>query len=65
MTQEFMASMLCVHRPSVTVAARILQRANLIRYNSGAITVVDRPGLEAASCECHDAVRRQYQKLLG
>ena len=43
MTQEFMASMLCVHRPSVTIAARILQRANLIRYSSGTITVVDRP----------------------
>ena len=65
MTQEFMASMLCVHRPSVTIAARILQRANLIRYNNGTVTVVDRPGLEAASCECHGAVRRQYKKLLG
>ena len=65
MTQEFMATMLCVHRPSVTIAARILQRANLIRYGSGTITVVDRPGLEAAACECHGAVRRQYQKLFG
>ena len=65
MTQEFLATMLCVHRPSVTVAARILQRANLIRYGSGTITVVDRLGLEAAACECHGAVRRQYQKLLG
>lgn len=65
MTQEFLATMLCVHRPSVTVAARILQRANLIRYGSGTITVVDRPGLEAAACECHGVVRRQYQKLLG
>ena len=65
MTQEFLATMLCVHRPSVTVAARILQRASLIRYGSGTITVVDRPGLEAAACECHGNVRRQYQKLLG
>ena len=65
MTQEFLATMLCVHRPSVTVAARILQRANLIRYGSGTITVIDRPGLEAAACECHGAVQRQYQKLLG
>ena len=52
MTQEFLAMMLCVHRPSVTVAARILQRANLIRYGKGSITITDRPGLEAASCEC-------------
>ena len=65
MTQEFLAMMLCVHRPSVTVAARILQRANLIRYGSGTITITDRPGLEAASCECYGAVRQHYQRLLG
>ena len=65
MTHEFLATMLCVHRPSITVAARVLQRAGLIRYGSGAITVVDRPGLEAAACECHGVVRRQYQRLLG
>ena len=65
MTHEFMAAMLCVHRPSVTVTARLLQRAGLIRYGSGAITVVDRPGLEAAACECHGVVSRQYQRLLG
>ena len=64
MTQEFLATMLCVHRPSVTVAARILQRANLIHYGAGTITIVDRPGLEAAACECYGAVQRHYQKLL-
>ncbi len=65
MTHEFMAIMLCVHRPTVTIAARLLQRAGLIRYGSGAITVVDRPSLEAAACECHGVVRRQYRRLLG
>ncbi len=65
MTQEFLAVMLCVHRPSVTVAARILQRANLIRYGNGVITILDRPGLEAASCECYGMVKRRYQRLLG
>ena len=65
MTHEFMATMLCVHRPSVTIAARLLQRAGLIRYGSGSVTVVDRRGLEAAACECYGAVRRQHQKLLG
>ena len=65
MTHEFMATMLCVHRPSVTVAARVLQRAGLIRYGSGAVTVVDRPGLETVACECHGVVRRRYQNLLG
>lgn len=65
MTQEFMAMMLCVHRPSVTVAARILQRANLIRYGNGSITVLDRPGLEAAACECYSTVRQHQRRLLG
>jgi CRP-like cAMP-binding protein len=65
LTQEFLALMLCVHRPSITVAARILQRANLIRYSAGNITVLDRSGLEAASCECYRAIKRQYRRLLG
>ena len=64
MTQGFLATMLCVHRPSVTVAARILQGASLIRYGNGTITVIDRLGLEAAACECHGTVERQYQRLL-
>ena len=65
MTQEFLATMLCVHRPSVTVAARILQQAGFIHYGNGVITVIDRLGLEAAACECHGTVKRRYQQLLG
>lgn len=65
MTQDFLALMLCVHRPSVTVAARLFQQAGLIRYAHGHMVVTDRAGLEAASCECHSAVRRQFEKLLG
>ena len=65
MTQDFMAMMLCVHRPTVTIAARLFQKAGLIRYGHGQITVLDRAGLEAAACECHGAVRRQFEKLLG
>ena len=65
MTQDFMAMMLCVHRPAVTIAARLFQQAGLIRYGHGQITVLDRAGLEAAACECHGAVRRQFDKLLG
>ena len=56
--------MLCVHRPSVTVTAGILQRAGLIRYAGGRVTVLDRPGLEAASCECYGAVQRRFAALL-
>lgn len=65
LTQEFIAMMLCSHRPSVTVTAGILQRAGLIKYAAGRVTVLDRAGLEAASCECHAAVRRRYEALIG
>jgi CRP-like cAMP-binding protein len=65
LTQDFVAMMLGVHRPSVTVTAGILQRAGLIRYANGHITILDRPSLEAAACECHGAVRRRFAALLG
>jgi CRP-like cAMP-binding protein len=65
LTQDFTAMMLGVHRPSVTVSAGVLQRAGLIRYANGHVAVLDRPSLEAASCECYDAVRRRFSALLG
>ena len=42
-----------------------LQRAGLISYAHGYITILNRPGLEAASCECYDTVRQQFEQLLG
>jgi CRP-like cAMP-binding protein len=65
LTQEFMAMMLGVRRPSITVTAGILQRAGLIRYAAGRVTVLDRASLEAASCECYGAVKRRFTTLLG
>ena len=65
LTQDFMAMMLGVHRPSITITAGILQRAGLIRYSAGRVTVLDRPSLEAASCECYGAVQRRFSALLG
>jgi len=65
LTQEFAAMMLGVHRPSITVTARILRRAGLIRYSGGRITVLDRAGLEAASCECYSVVQRRFEVLFG
>ena len=53
LTQDFIAMMLATHRPSITVSARILQRAGLIQYAGGRITVLDRAALEATSCECY------------
>jgi len=65
LTQEFLADMLGVTRPSVTVAARTLQNAGLVRYRRGHITVLDRAALEEASCECYAAVREEYERLIG
>ncbi|MCW6512423.1 Crp/Fnr family transcriptional regulator [Lichenifustis flavocetrariae] len=65
LTQEFIAMMLSTHRPSITVSARILQRAGLIQYQNGRIVILDRAGLEAASCECYGAVQRRFSSLLG
>jgi Mn-dependent DtxR family transcriptional regulator len=64
MTQELIANMLGVRREGVTEAALKLQRAGLIRYTRGRITVVNRPGLEKRTCECYAVVKTEYQRLL-
>lgn len=63
--QEFLAQMLGVHRPSVSVAARMLQQEGLIQYSRGRITVLDRKGLEKASCSCYAFIRREYDRLMN
>jgi CRP-like cAMP-binding protein len=64
MTQELIANMLGVRREGVTEAARKLQDAGLIRYRRGTIAVLDRPGLEARSCECYQVVKTEFDRLL-
>lgn len=65
LTQEFLSQMLGVHRPTVTIAATMLQKAGLIDYRRGEITVVDRKGLEAASCSCYRTIKDEYDRLLN
>jgi CRP-like cAMP-binding protein len=65
LTHKLLAVMLGVRRASVTEATLELQSAGLIRSRRGRITVFDRAGLEAASCECYGVVRRRYERLLG
>jgi CRP-like cAMP-binding protein len=64
MTQELIANMLGVRREGVTEAAGKLQAAGLIRYARGKISVLDRPRLEARSCECYEVVKKEFDRLL-
>ena len=64
MTQELIANMLGVRREGVTEAAGNVQKAGLIKYHRGHITVIDRPGLEARVCECYAVVKKEFDRLL-
>jgi CRP-like cAMP-binding protein len=65
LTQECLAQMLGVRRPSVTVVAGELQKAGLIRYQRGRIHIVERAGLEAGACECYESLRRELEGLFS
>jgi CRP-like cAMP-binding protein len=65
LTQEFLAEMLGVRRPGVTVAMGVLEKAGLIAHGRGNITVVDRVGLEKAACECYRIIRARQGELFG
>jgi CRP-like cAMP-binding protein len=64
-THEMLAGLLGVHRVAITLAAGALQRAGLIRYHRGELTVLDRHGLEAAACSCYHADRQVYADWLA
>jgi len=62
--QQVLAEMLGVHRPAVTIAAGALQKAGVIRYTRGKVTVLDRKALEETSCECYGIMRRRAKELI-
>jgi CRP-like cAMP-binding protein len=64
LTQEFLADMLGVRRQSVNLTARILQSAHLIKYNRGEVNILDRAGLEEASCECFRVTTDMYEQSM-
>lgn len=63
LSHDFLAMMVAATRPTVTGVAGMLQKEGLIRYTHGRMTILDRPGLEAASCECYAAVKTTFQRL--
>jgi CRP-like cAMP-binding protein len=65
LTQEFLADMLGVQRTTVTAVARSLQAKGLIHYRRGVVEIIDRAGLRALTCECYEAIRDTYARLLG
>jgi CRP-like cAMP-binding protein len=63
-TQEFLGQMLAARRSTVSVSAGILQRAGLIHYVRGHVTIVDRAGLEAVSCECYSVIKTELDRVV-
>jgi CRP-like cAMP-binding protein len=64
MTQELISNMLGVRREGVTEAALKVQKAGLIKYARGHISILDRKGLEKRTCECYQVVKLEYDRLL-
>lgn len=62
LTQEFFGQMLGVRRQAVNVAAGMLQKAGMIQYTRGQITILDRKGLEATACECYRIIVKEFEK---
>jgi len=65
LTQEYLASMLGVHRPTVSLTARKYQDVGMVEYTRGVITVLDEAGMEASACECYHVVKEQFERFLG
>jgi CRP-like cAMP-binding protein len=65
LTQDFLAEMLAVQRPSVSLVANTFERAGMIQYSEGRMQILGRENLEEASCECYFKIRDQFRRLLS
>jgi DNA-binding FadR family transcriptional regulator len=65
LTHEFLGMMLGVRRTTVTEVMGSLQKAGLIRYRRGHVTILDREALRSRACECYDILRLEFDRLLG
>jgi Mn-dependent DtxR family transcriptional regulator len=63
LTHSFLALMLGIRRPTVTLVARSLQNQGLLELRRGSVKIVDRPKMEANACECYQTVRQLYTNL--
>jgi len=61
-TQEFLSGMLGVSRARVNIVTRALEKAGLLKHSRNQITVLDWEGLEAASCDCHRAIKEEFAR---
>jgi CRP-like cAMP-binding protein len=65
LTQEILAQMLGVRRPTVSLAAGMLKKAGLIEYSRGSVRILDRKGLENATCGCYKVIKEEFDRLQG
>lgn len=65
LTQEFIAQMLGVRRAGVSIVASTIQKAGFINYKRGKMTILDREGLEATTCECYSIITAEFERLIG
>ncbi len=65
LTQEFLADMLGVHRPQISLVAGAFQQAGFLKYHRGHMAIVNRDGLEQSACECYALGRQQIETMLG
>lgn len=63
-TQEFLAEMMGVNRTSISLAAQAMQDKGIIDYSRGKIKILDRPALEASSCECYQVVKMRFDAFV-